>query len=188
MKKIFILFLSFFSMVILKAQNGKQPILLTDMLKMKTAGNLVANNSGTMAAFTVTSIEPDEKKEGDYKYLTQIYKVDLTANATPVQLTFSKESSTQPAWSPDGKTLAFVRVADAKPQIFLLPMSGGEAYQLTKFTYGASAPKWSPDGKKILFAASIQMKDYLRDSVVNPNRSLAKWPLEKPGVTDFGEA
>jgi len=145
---------------------------------------MVVNNEGTMAAFTLTSIEPDEKKDGEYKYVTQLYKADLLTNAAPVQLTFAKESSSQPAWSPDGKSLAFVRVTDGRPQVFVLPMSGGEAYQLTKFNYGASAPRWSPDGKKILFAANIQMKDYLRDSVVNPSRSFATWPLEKPGLTN----
>lgn len=145
---------------------------------------MAVNNEGTMAAFTLTSIEPDEKKDGEYRYVTQLYKTDLLTNAAPMQLTFAKESSSQPAWSPDGKNLAFVRVTDGKPQVFVLPMSGGEAYQLTKFSYGASAPKWSPDGKKILFAANIQMKDYLRDSVVNPGRSFATWPLEKPGLTN----
>ncbi|RYZ31137.1 MAG: S9 family peptidase, partial [Chitinophagaceae bacterium] len=183
MEKIVILALSFLSVTGF-SQQGKEPVLLTDMLKMKTAGNMVVNNEGRMAAFTITSIEPDDKKEGEYKYVTQLYKVDLSNNSTPVQLTFAKESSSQPAWSPDSKSLAFVRVADGKPQVFVLPMSGGEAYQLTKFSYGASAPKWSPDGKKILFAASIQMKDYLRDSVVNPGRSVAAWPLEKPGITN----
>ena len=64
-------------------------------------------------------------KEGEYKYVTQIHKVDLSTNAAPVQMTFGKESSSQPAWSPDDKTLAFVRVVDSKPQVFLLPISGG---------------------------------------------------------------
>jgi dipeptidyl aminopeptidase/acylaminoacyl peptidase len=184
MKKLFIFPISFLSVFVLYAQNGKEPVLLTDMLKIKTAGNLVVNNNGSAAAFTVTSIEPDEKREGEYKYVTQIYKVDLAPNASLVQLTFAKESSSQPAWSPDGKQLAFVRAADAKPQIFILPMSGGEAYQITKFSYGASAPRWSPDGKKILFATNSQLKDYLRDSALNPTRSYATWPMEKPGLSN----
>ncbi|GAA4747584.1 S9 family peptidase [Flavisolibacter ginsenosidimutans] len=183
MKRITLLCSFLLSFCFLFAQNGTEPVKLTDMLKIKTVGNIVANNEGTMAAFTVTSIEPDEKKEGDYKYVTQLYKVDLTSNAAPVQLTFAKESSSGPAWSPDGKTLAFTRAVDGKPQIFLLPMSGGEAYQLTKFSYGASSPKWSPDGKQIFFASGIGLKDYSKDSVLNPGRSLVSWPFEKPGLT-----
>lgn len=166
------------------AQSGKEPMKLTDMLRIKTAGNMIATNDGALAAFTVTSIEPDDKREGEYRYVTQLYKVDLTGNATPAQLTHARESSSQPALSPDGKTLAFVRAVDGKPQIFMLPMTGGEAYQFTKFTYGASAPKWSPDGTKLVFATSIQLKDFLKDSVLNPRRSYVTWPMEKPGLTN----
>jgi len=184
MKRTTILLLLLPSFFIAVAQAGKEPMKLTDMLKIKTAGNMVSTVDGTMAAFTVTSIEPDEKREGEYRYVTQLYKADMTTNAAPVQITHARESSSQPAWSPDGRTLAFVRAIDGKPQIFILPMNGGEAYQLTKFTYGASAPKWSPDGTKLVFATSIQIKDFLKDSVLNPRRSYVAWPMEKPGLTN----
>ena len=185
MKYCVLLLAAFLHTQALVAQEKKEPVKLTDLLKIKSAGNLVANHDGTAAAFTVTSIEPDEKKEGEYRYVTQLYKVALSGtDHKPVQLTFSKEGAAQPAWSPDGKTLAFVRTVEGKPQVFLLPVTGGEAYQLTKFNYGASAPRWSPDGSKILFAANIQMKDFLRDSILNPTRLTVTWPLEKPGLTN----
>lgn len=182
MKKLFFLFI--LSSQILFAQNGSEPVKLTDMLQLKTVGNIATTADGTAAAFTVMSIEPDDKREGEYKYLTQLYKMDVTGNAAPVQLTFAKESSSQPVWSPDGKTLAFVRAVDGKPQVFLLPMSGGEAYQLTKAAYGASSPKWSPDGQRIVYASSVQFKDYLKDSVLNPKRAYALWPMEKAGLSN----
>ncbi|HUC80288.1 MAG TPA: prolyl oligopeptidase family serine peptidase, partial [Flavisolibacter sp.] len=185
MKKSVLLLFAFFATHLLIAQESKEPVKLTDMLKIKTAGNLVVNKAGTAAVFTVTSIEPDEKREGEYRYSTQLYKLNLAENGSKTeQLTFSKEGAAQPAWSPDGKTLAFVRSVEGRPQVFLLPMNGGEAYQLTKFSYGASAPKWSPDGSRILFASSIQMKDYLRDAALNSSRNTITWPLEKPGLTN----
>ena len=185
MKKSVLLLFAFFVTHLLIAQESKEPVKLTDMLKIKTAGNLVVNNAGTAAVFTVTSIEPDEKREGEYRYSTQLYKLNLAEKGNKAeQLTFSKEGAAQPAWSPDGKTLAFVRSVEGRPQVFLLPINGGEAYQLTKFSYGASAPRWSPDGSRILFASSIQMKDYLRDAALNSSRNTITWPLEKPGLTN----
>jgi dipeptidyl aminopeptidase/acylaminoacyl peptidase len=108
----------------------------------------------------------------------------------PVQLTYGKENSTSTAWSPDGKRLAFVRSVDGKPQVFILPLGGGEAWQLTKHTHAAAAPRWSPDGNRILFSAAIQLKDLLKDSILNPDRSYPVWPSEKPGVgyTDMQRA
>lgn len=184
MKRSIVVFILLATSFSLFAQTTKEPVKLTDMLKIKTVGNLVTSNDGTSAAFTLTSIEPDDKREGEYKYVTQIYKTDLGSNAVPLQLTYARESSSQPAWSPDGTTLAFVRVADGKPQIFLLSMGGGEPYQLTRFAYGASAPKWSPNGKKLAFAATIPLKDYIKDSLINPHRSFVNWPLEKPGLSN----
>jgi dipeptidyl aminopeptidase/acylaminoacyl peptidase len=68
-----------------------------------------------------------------------------------------------PRWSPDGKTLAFIRVLDGKPptpQIFLLPMQGGEARALTDMPKGASPAVWSADGKMIVFTSSTKAADF----------------------------
>lgn len=184
MRRIFLPLLLLAAAQVSFAQNDKKPVEVSDMLKIKTVGNITLSKDGSKAAFTVTSVEPDETSKADYKYLTQIYLVSTTGNDAPVQLTTAKEGGSQPAWSPDGKQLAFVRAADGKPQIFILSMSGGEAMQLTKYKYGASGPKWSPDGKQILFSSGISLQDLLKDSVLNTAHSLPLWPFEKPGFAN----
>lgn len=163
------------------AQNGTEPVEITDMLKIKTVGNITVTKDGSRAAFTVTSIEPDETSKLDYKYSTQIYAVPTSGNTVPTQLTTAKEGASQPAWSPDGKSLLFVRAVAGKPQVFLLSLEGGEPVQITNHKYGAVSPKWSPDGKQILFASSISLPDLLKDSSFNATSSLPVWPSEKPG-------
>ena len=162
------------------AQNGKDLIKVTDMLKIKTPANVTLNKDGSKAVFIVTAIEPDGESKVEYKYVTQIWIVNTDGNSAPKQLT-SKENSSQPAFSPDGKQISFSRFVDGKPQIFLLSLDGGEAMQLTKFKYGASNAKWSPNGKQILFSAGISLKELLKDSVLNPNKEIPNWSFEKPG-------
>lgn len=162
----------------LMAQKGKETIKVTDMLQIKQVQGVSLSPDGSKTAFVVNQIEPDGDLKWEYKYSNQIFVSD--GNTNPKALT-AKENASQPVWSPDGKQLAFVRVADGKPQIFLLALDGGEAQQLTKFKYGAGNPKWSPDGTKILFSASVPLKDLLKDNDLNPGKSIPKWPFEKPG-------
>ncbi len=183
MKKGSVFIFCFFILISLHAQNGKSLVQVTDMLKIKTISAVTLSKDGSRAAFVVTSIEPDGDSKFDYKYNSQIYLVPSDGSVPPRQIT-TKESASQPTWSPDGKSIAFVRTADGKPQVFVLSLEGGEAVQITKYKYGAANPKWSPDGKKILFASNIQLKELIKDSTLNPSHSLPAWPFERPGFSN----
>lgn len=63
-----------------------------------------------------------------------------------------------PVVSPDGRTIAFIRTfADGVEDVFLLPIAGGEARQLTSYRSQFGGISWTPDSREILFA-------YYRDS------------------------
>lgn len=178
--KIFLFFSTLYFFSILHAQNA--PITVTDLLKIRSLSGVTLNASGTQAAFTVTTIEPDGDKKWEYKYVNQVWITGTDGSANARRLTY-QESTSQPAWSPDGRQLAMTRTVDLKPQIFLLSLDGGEPVQITNYKYGASSPKWSPDGKQILFSSAIPLSDLLKDSLLNPWKEIPKWPFEKPGFS-----
>jgi dipeptidyl aminopeptidase/acylaminoacyl peptidase len=180
MKKI-IVFIFYFIALHVYAQQGNDLIQVTDLLKVKQVGNVTITPDGNQAAFTVTSVIADPDKEGDYKFQTQLYLMPANGSQPARQLTYSNEGASQPAWSPDGRQLAFVRTVEGKGQVFLLSLAGGEPVQLTNFQYGANGPQWSPDGRFIMFTSGIALNELLSDTILNPNRETPRWSYEKPG-------
>lgn len=80
---------------------------------------------------------------------TQIDKVDLsTGQLTP--LVTSKAGSYDPAWSPDGKWIAYIGRTGTANDLWVVPSQGGQAVRLT--TQGnVVSPAWAPGGGGIAF-------------------------------------
>ncbi len=132
-------------------------MLEEDLLRFRWVADPRISPDGLRIAFTLVSvdIEADE-------YRTHLWLVEVPPSgqsAVPRQLTFGGRDS-QPRWSPDGRTLAFVRKADAEgdAQIHLLPLDGGEPRRLTTLKKGAGSPAWSPDGTRIVFTSGHNPK------------------------------
>src|SRR6202023_658186 len=67
----------------------------------------------------------------------------------PTQLTVSDQRQTAPAWSPDGKWIAYMSDYDGDEQwdIFLASPKSGQVLNLTNTREVAEEyPAWSPDG------------------------------------------
>ena len=57
-----------------------------------------------------------------------------------------------PAWSPDGKWLAFASNRASAYQIFVMSPDGGNVHLVANTEGRATSPRFSPDGKRIYFA------------------------------------
>ncbi len=71
-----------------------------------------------------------------------------------------------PAWSPDGKWIAFACRWDAGNGVYLVPAAGGEP----KTVYdkqGACEPHWSPDGKRLVYETETHLYTIGQDGKKN---------------------
>ncbi len=60
----------------------------------------------------------------------------------------------QPAWSPDGKQIAFTSQRDGTSDIWVVDARGGEPRNLTNHPGLDNSAAWSPDGKYIAFGST----------------------------------
>jgi dipeptidyl aminopeptidase/acylaminoacyl peptidase len=180
MKNRLLFLFSFLIFSELAAQNSK--IQVTDLTKIKQVSTIIVAPDASKALYSLKTMEQNAENKEEYDYRNHLFLVDEKKQTR--QLTRGTESASQPAFSPDSKSIAFVRFVKSKPQIFIMPLDGGEAWQLTKLKSGATSPVFSPDGSKILFSVSYSLTELLKDSVMNEGGKLPKWPFEKPGLSN----
>jgi dipeptidyl aminopeptidase/acylaminoacyl peptidase len=160
------------------AQTGKEKVVVTDLTKIKQIGSINVSPDGKRAIYSLKTVEQSEENKLEYDYRTHLYLTDFQ---TVKQITRGSESVGGAAWSPDSKQIAFSRGVKGKSQIFVMPLDGGEAFQLTDIKYGASNPNWSKDGTRISFNVNLSLTELLKDSVLNPSKGVPTFSLEKPG-------
>src|SRR5881227_2639224 len=103
--------------------NERRTLELHDLYRLRFISDPQISPDGTRVAFVLRRL--DEEKND---YVSNISVVDL--NGTVTQFT-SGNSDSAPRWSPDGRYLAFLSRRSDKPQIYLMPTSGGESVALT---------------------------------------------------------
>ena len=97
-------------------------------------------------------MDPTESPDGKtlaFSAMTHLYAFDLP-NGKPQRLTSGDSTEFQPAWSPDGKWIAYVSWSNEGGQLWKISASGGQPQQLSKSLAVYSNPVWSPDGTRIV--------------------------------------
>jgi dipeptidyl aminopeptidase/acylaminoacyl peptidase len=133
---------------------------------------------------------------------TDLWLAD-TATGESHRLTAMANSTNNAAWSPDGRWIAFLSNRPGplpgspkeKNQLYVMPLDGGEAQQLTKMEDGVEAFEWAPDSKRIAIAATApepkamkDRKDYFGEyHVFHADYEMAHlWLLELPKTDAAG--
>lgn len=85
------------------------------------------------------------------RYELQIADADGAGEETALA---SLEPIISPAWSPDGRRLAYVSFEQKKPVVYVHSLQSGQRQVAANFKGSNSAPAWAPDGSRLAVALS----------------------------------
>ena len=104
------------------------------------------------ARLIMDPVESPDGKKLAFSAMTHVYTMDLP-HGKPQRLTSGNGHEFQPAWSPDGKSIAYVTWSSEGGQLWKAPAGGGTPSQLSKSLAVYSNPALSPGWNKNCGAA-----------------------------------
>lgn len=133
---------------------------------------------GTQIAFIVRRGNPDANS-----YCQRLMVMPLDASAAPVErdrggefirdvfelrnftaITAGWTRVITPRWSPDGRTIAYLKRTGASTQVWLVDAAGGKpAYQATRMPDDVEALAWTPDGAALVIATRPALREEVDD-------------------------
>jgi dipeptidyl aminopeptidase/acylaminoacyl peptidase len=166
-----------------RANADTRRLTADDVLHLVRLSSPCIAPDGTKAAVIVSRVDADADT-----YTSELELVDLRTHAMR-PLTYKRKGLSDPAFSPQGDRIAFVADDgtgdDAKSQVFVLRLDGGDARAVTNAPEGIEQFAWRPDGAALAYVAQdAQPKQSapakFRDSFVVGNNPITAHAAARP--------
>ncbi len=124
-------------------------------LEMRTVASPQISPDGTRVVYEESRTDWDANA-----FATDLWIANPATGETHL-LTTQAKSSSNAAWSPDGRSIAFLsdragslpKSPEGKKQLYIMPADGGEAQQITRLEDGVEDFHWAPNSRQIVLTA-----------------------------------
>jgi dipeptidyl aminopeptidase/acylaminoacyl peptidase len=139
-----------------RSREGKRLFSTLDALRIARVRSPRLSPNGARVAYLVSTA--DKPKDRPWKEVTNLWVALASGPASAArQYTRGDNRVSNPAWSPDGKIIAFTMKGKEKkegPQVWFMYADGGEPWQVTHHKGGVRGFQFAPDGKTLLLVAA----------------------------------
>ena len=140
----------------LSAQEPGGALTMDEVLDMVRVSSPAISPDGSRILYVRNELDWDENERS-----SRIWVVG--ADGQGARPFTGSEDDRSAEWSPDGRWVSFTRPVggsgDRARQLFVLPVDGGEAIQLTRHVTSVGSYRWGRDSRSIFFVASDSLPD-----------------------------
>ncbi|RMF71206.1 MAG: hypothetical protein D6738_14415, partial [Acidobacteria bacterium] len=132
------------------APDARRGLTIEDLYRIPRPSEVDVSPDGRHLVYALTTRDLPRGRSNTDLYLL------AAGGGEPRRLTWTDERAERsPRWSPRGDAIAFVAPDADADQLWVLPMAGGEARQVTRFAAGIADPVWSPDGRTVAVVSRV---------------------------------
>ena len=125
--------------------SSPQPFKVQDLVKINKLHSSTLSNDGNSIVFGIKKFDTKGKASSD------LYIQDLTQmGSKPKQLTFAAGTEHSAVFSADDQSVYFLASRNGSSQVYKLPLTGGEARQVSDLPLDVEGFKLSQDGKQVV--------------------------------------
>ncbi len=126
--------------------------------RLKSVGDPSISPDGSTLVYSLSWIDRDSMESR-----SRVMLMNLSSGKAEEFTQGQRDSA--PRFSPDGKTMGFLRRMDGQQsQVWVIGIGGGEGRQLTELSLGVRDFSWSPDGMQIVLTADVDPEAEAPDS------------------------
>jgi dipeptidyl aminopeptidase/acylaminoacyl peptidase len=132
------------------AAAAERGLAAADLVTLARIGDAAIAPDGSQVVYTQrdTDLVADRGR-------TDLWLVASDGQSPPRRLTASPDNDDSPAWAPDGQGIYFLSARSGDKQVWYLPLSGGEAWQVTRLPLEVGSFRVSPRGDRLALSLEV---------------------------------
>ncbi len=131
------------------AARAEHPFRFDDLQKLERMSSFSVSPDGKWLVYAVTLSDVEENTSRSALW------IQATGGGAPRRLTSGKFKDSAPAFSPDGRSIAFLSNREGNQQIWTIDLTGGDPRAVLAFANDIAAFRWTPDGSAFVFTSDV---------------------------------